>query len=86
MEKNIEGVLENLLSDNKNSNVLLELIKEVLNNHPETASNVTVENTKLKKKIDIVTSILPMLPPDNAEQAKFIIRILTIAKFISELN
>ena len=91
MDKNIEGVITSLLSDTNTGNALSEILREIaLNKKDGQNSNSndseSASSNRLQKKIDAISSLLPVLSPENAEQAKFIIRILTTAKFISELK
>lgn len=91
MDKNIETVITSLLAEKNTGNALSEILKGINDKNKagnyDTEAKITEEtNIKLQKKIDAISSLIPLLSDENAEQAKFIIRILSIAKFITELE
>ena len=91
MDKNIEGVITSLLSETNTGNALSEIFREISSKKKDgqnrnSDETETVSSTRLQKKIDAISSLLPMLSSENAEKANFIIRVLTIAKFITELE
>ncbi len=91
MSQSIESVINTLLSDGKSNEIINSLIKGMSESKTEQNNEVaeSVSNTKsdrIQKKIDIINTLIPALSNQNAEHAKFIIKILKITQLIYELE
>ena len=86
MEKSIEKALE-LLSDTQNGEKLGMIISSLTKNDskPEHAE-LSEKAEKIQRKIDMLSSISTLLDRDYAKRIEQLIKVLNIAKLITELR
>lgn len=88
MENSIDTVLNALLSDKNASKALTEVLnlnKEITDKKFDM--QITNEKSnRIQQKIDILKTVEPILSEKNREHIRFFIKVLTIAKIISEIE
>lgn len=88
MNNSLETVISTLLSD-KNTTKTLENILTSSHEKTTTDSEIPNHNEKsslLQRKIEILKTIEPMLGEKNSEHIRFLIKVLSIAKLITEMD
>ena len=91
MPNQIENVLDLLTSDSQTASQLISLIKTAAGGKDDenTKSNslqTTEEKDKLQLKINLINAIIPLLSPKGAEQAQFIIKLLSVISVMRQLK
>ena len=81
----IEDVLQSLLSDKS----VAEALSEKLGKHDNNTNDVKEtmpSNPKFEQKINLIKAIIPMLDEKTSENAKFLIKLLSLISVIEELQ
>lgn len=84
MSNSIESAITSLLSDNNTVKKLETLLKS--NNDNENTKPNNEKSKQFQQKIDILKTIEPMISEKNREHISFIIKVLNIAKLLSEIS
>lgn len=87
----IETLLQTILSDKSTSDTLAAVLSSKEQQSQDTNVNSNIDTytdmpERFKQKINIIRAIMPILDEKTSEQAKFLIKLITIMSLIDSIK